>query len=730
MINVDVNVDVNPQKLLDYRLKIRQMKRFLLSMAALSMLAVQSPICNAQTWPEDPVVMEVAGEKIRQSEFMKEFMNSVGERLAANPLTPQAEKRDALREYVDLYANFRAKVVDAHNMGLDTVESLRQELAKYRNELAAPYLIDSTVLESILREAYERNHMSLHVAHIMIKVDADAKPEDTLKALEMLVKLRDRIVGGEDFYAVAVEESQRTNFKPNPRPDEGNLGYFTAFDMVYPFENAAYKLKVGEVSEPIRTRYGYHILKLIDTVHMHGRCDLAHIWIGSRDSVSGRSAINTLYKEIQDGTPFETAARQSSDKSTRDKGGMITNASLNDLPEEYLHVLSGLRDGQVSKPFFTRYGWHIVKLIRKDTLPPYEAMVPYYKQKLTRDQRGDASRKVFAANCRAKYGLVDLTKTPVEQPAAKKGAKRKAKDPVEMQASLERFYPIVPRKVALGQWNYNDSLVKDVYPLARVMGKEYTTLDLARYINTHRKSFDLLDTVYYVNMRYEEFLDSVAVACADERLEEDYPEFANVVEEYRRGLMIFSYNDKMVWGRAIKDSAGFADFYNRYSRTKRINNREDSVYFWSQRARISRFDIADSALLAPEKAVKLLVKAQKKAKGSNEMREALLKAMGKKSKGKDDVHSTLDLVERGHTAMLKDDQWAVGVYVQDKGMRTKGYSVMVVDEVLPPMLKEQMEARGYYLNEYQNELERNLCNELREKYNVKINWNVVETLAY
>ncbi|MBR4505256.1 MAG: peptidylprolyl isomerase [Bacteroidales bacterium] len=703
-------------------------KVFLLSlMGVMGAVGMLCSSVQAQTWPvDDPVVIEVNGQKIRQSEFMKEFMNSVGDKLSRNPQTPEAEKRQALREYVNLFANFRAKVVDARSMGFDTVESLRTELAKYRNELAAPYLIDSAVLENILREAYERNHRSLHVAHIINEVAPDAKPEDTLKVYNHMIELRNRIMAGEDFYAVSREEVYRRNPSPNLRQDEGNLGYFTAFDMVYPFENAAYGLKVGEVSMPVRTRYGYHLIKLHDYVELHGKCDIAHLWVGTRDSVVGQGAINAMYQSLLDGQDFDKVARQSDDRTTNENGGRIMNAALNQLPPEYLHVIAGLKAGEYSKPFHTQYGWHIVKLIRKDTLPPYEAMVPYYKQKLTRDQRGDASRKVFATNCRAKYGLVDLTKTPMEQPATKKRGKKSA-EPVKMQASLDNIYSIVPRKVAFGKWDYDDSLVKDIQPLVRVMGKEYNSLDFARYINTHREAFDLLDIVFYVNMRYEEFMDSIAVKCADERLEADYPEFAEVVEEYRRGLMIFSYNDKMVWSKAIQDSAGFADFYNRASKTKRMNNRADSVYFWNVRARITKFDIADSALLAPEKAVKILTKAQKKSTGSREMKALLEKAIGKKAKSENDVTMLLDLVEMGHTDLIGEDQWKVGVYTS---ANRKGYSVLMVDEVLPPSLKAQMEARGYYLNEYQNELERNLCDSLREKYNVKINWDVVNQIRY
>ena len=700
------------------------MKKLLLALAIFQLSTFNFQLVHAQTWPEDPVIMEVAGQKIRQSEFMKEFMTSVGDKLAKNPQTPLAEKRQALREYVDLFANFRAKVADAEALGFDTVTSLREELAKYRGELAAPYLIDSAVLEGLLREAYARNAWSLHCAHILVHVAPDASPADTLAALQRITELRNRIMAGEDFYAVASETVKDNGRPERKRPDEGNLGYFTAFDMVYPFENAAYALNIGEVSQPVRTRYGYHIIKLFDKVHMQGKVDMAHIWIGRRDSVAGRKAAYEQYERLNRGVSFDEVALQSDDHTTYANGGRMMNAGLNQLPPEYIHAIENMQPGEYSEPFHTQYGWHIVKLIRRDTLPPYEAMVPYYKQKMTRDQRGDASRKVFADKCREKYNVIDLTKTPVPQPAKKKGKKN---EPVKMQASLDSLYTIVPKNIVMGKWDYDDSLVKDIQTLVRVGDREYNTLDLARYINTHRNADREMKIPYYVNMRYEEFIDSVAVLYANSQLENENPEFAAIVDEYRRGLMIFNYNDKMIWSKAIYDTVGFTEFYDRQSKTKRMTNPADSVYFWKTRARVTVLTVRDSSLLAPAKAVKLLTKAQKKSKGSAEMRDILLKAIGKKANGSDAVRSEIDLVEQGRTPLLAADQWSNGVYVSPF---KKGYRAVVVEEVLPPCLKTRLEARGYYLNEYQNELERNLNRSLREKYNVKINYDIVDSIVY
>lgn len=696
------------------------MKKVLMTIAAVLLLAG----AGAQTWPHNPVVMEVGGQKIAKDEFMKDFMSSVGERLAAKPGVTEAEKRQTLDEYVELYATFRAKLKDAYALGFDTMPNLIEELKTYRDELAAPYLIDSATLERILHEAYDRNHYSLRAAHILIMVSPDATPEDTLKAYKRIMGLCDRIMGGEDFFAVSSEEVHRQQPEAPTRPNEGDLGYFTAFDMVYPFENAAYALKVGEVSMPVRTRFGYHIIKLLDKVEMFGKCDLAHIWLMGQDSTMRKYEINDCYNRLVDGQDFAIVARQSDDRTTNGNGGLMPNATLNNIPPEYVDVAQHLKEGEFSKPFFTQYGWHIVKMVRRDTLPPYESMVPYYKQKMTRDQRGEESRKAFTLSSMKRYGIQDLTQTPVPQP---KGKKRKKKEPVKMQASLQQLYDIVPVEATRNRWNYNDSMVTDIHPILTMPGKSYTTLDLARYISTHQRGERPLKSEYFVNMKYSDFIDSVVMVYVDSRLEKDNPELAAVVEEYRHGLMIFNYNNAMVWRKALHDTAGFADFYARESSTKRMDNPDDSVYFWKTRARVVTVNVVDSACIAPAKAAKILKKALKKNKGSLEMKDMLTEAVGKKCTAPRPVSVAPDLVEMGHQNLLSAGQWQKGVYLSPK---TKGYRAVVVEEVMPPMLKGQMEARGYYMNGFQNEVERKHNDMLNKKYNVKINYDVVKQISY
>lgn len=693
------------------------MMKKIFAIVIISLLTSHSSLSQAQ----DPVIMEVGGKKIHQTEFMHDFMQSVGDNLLKKGHVTAQEKRAALDEYVELYANFQAKLQDAAAMGLDTAPDMLRELEHYRADLAAPYLIDSALLSSILHEAYERNRYALHVAHILVRVRFDAEPEDTLAAYQRALELRQRVVGGEDFFNVAIEEARRNNPRAQVNPNEGELNYFSSFDMVYPFENAAYALRPGEVSQPVRTRFGYHIIKLLDRVEMYGKVTIQHFWLRN---AGGKKDINFVYDQLQNGVPFEKVVRQSDDESTANTGGYIRDASMSQLPQEYIKVLSGMNEGEISTPFLTRYGWHIVKLVSKDTLPPFETMIPFYKQRMARDQRGTASRKSFAASTRQKYGIVDNTVTPVEV----KGKKTKKQQPVQMKADLNEITSLLNDTVFSGYWRFRPDSIHDLRPLVSAPGKEYTAVDFGRYIRKHQKVGRAIPYDTYAKQRYEEFLDSVSIAYADSQLENEYPDFAALIDEYRKGLIIFNYNDKMIWSAAINDSTGFSDFYARESRKKSLSNPDDSIFFWRTRARTVVLNVADSLCLQPAKAVKLMRKALDRDNSSTEMQAILMKNVdSKKCQSDNPVTFTLEMLEHTHQRLLGDNQWQRGVYVVSGD---KGYRILVVQDVLAPCLKEQTEARGYYLNAWQNEVEQTLCRSLHDKYNVKIDRNAVDKIRF
>ena len=699
------------------------MKKLIRLTVYAGLLLAMPAAVHAQTG--DPVIIEVAGEKIRLSEFMEEFNANVGNQLAKKAGVTVAEKQAALEEYVELYATFRAKEYDARMRGFDTTARLRRELAHYRRDLAAPYLIDSTVLRNLLDEAYERNHYSLHAAHILVPVRPDAAPEDTLKAYNHAIELRERALGGEDFYALATEELHAFNPQARTRPNEGDLGYFTVFEMVYPFESAAYALKVGEISMPVRTQYGYHIIKLLDRVEgLYGEVTMAHIWLNSPDKERRRADIDNIYKQLLEGKSFEEMAKLSDDRTTADNGGVLSDATLSQLPPEYIHEIVDMKAGEISKPFFTQYGWHIVKMIRRDTLLPLKQIEGFYKQRMSRDPRGSESYKTFAADCRKKYGIVDCTRTAVAQPKGKRGKK---KTEPQMMASLDELISHLNDTVRTGKWEFQESDFTDTTALIITPDRRYTSLDVAQYIHRTQKDGMWLSLEFYAQKMFDEFLDSVTIKYADSQLEKEHPDFAQVVNEYRRGLMLFNYNDEMIWSKAISDTAGLAAFYATECKNKRLDNAEDSIYFYHPRARVTIINVANSNALSPAKAQKIVAKAQKKGLSSNDIKQLLTKKINRKKYPDDNIVSTeIEVVEQTRQKVLDAGQWQVGTYLTEQ---QPGYRIVVVDQVLPRTIKDLKDARGYYINAWQNEVERRLNESLRTKYNVKIHRDVVHSIS-
>lgn len=677
----------------------------------------------AQT--EDPVVFEINGKGYRQSQFLKEYLHSVGKDDASSTATA-AQKRKALEDYAQLYVNFQTKLADAYAMGYDTLADITRELGIYRKELAAPYLIDSATLQSLLREAYERNHYVLHAAHILVPCPENSSPEDTLKAYRHAMEVYAQALSAADFHTVAQQEmklQRSTDRDPLIRqkadevnPMEGDLGCFTVFDMIYAFESAAYGMEPGQVHKPVRTRYGYHIIKLFDRYKYYGKAQLAHIWISEKDP-SAQGKINSAYRQLQEGVDFGMVAKNySDDRSTANKGGVMPELPPNQLPYDYVgQVAKGLKVGECSKPFHSRFGWHIIKLLKQETMPEYESMVPYYKSRMTRGERATKPQRIFAEQCKAKYGFVDYTTTRTSK---KKSA--------PYAASLDAVRSLVTDSVFSAIFHYDSNWITDMRPLFSIGQEQFNSRDLARYIYKNKKVRRICSLDSFVVDRYNEFIEAKVLEYADSRLEADNPEFGELMEEYRHGLMIFAYNDHMVWAKALKDTVGFENFCAQVSRSFHFGDSADAVYFWNERARVHCYTVADSTLLPKKKAMAVLVKGQKKGWGSDKVHEGL----AAKVRGKDasKVLHKMEVVEKGNQQLLDQGEWAAGTYLHN--VDSGGYQILVVEQILQPELKTSNEARGYYLNAFQNYLEERNNAELRKKYNVKIYQDVLDKIEY
>lgn len=711
------------------------MRRFI----AIIAFAIASISLQAQS--NDPVIFEINGQQIRKSEFMKEFLHSIGQDPAASPTACTYEKRKALEDYVQLFVNYRVKLADAYALGMDTAADLRKELASYRTDLAAPYLIDSATMLRIIKEAYERNQYAVHASHILINLPPSATPADTLRAYKEAQEVYRRVTtGGEAFNKVAreyiekqltPEQRQRLETQPLPEGHEGDLGFFTVFDMVYPFENACYSLKEGEVSQPVRTRFGYHIIKVFDRVPYYGNITLRHIWMpNNMDKAEG--LINDAYKKIMNGMEFERVARNySSDRRTSEKGGLLGNLTMQQLPPQYIAVVghNNMQVGDVSQPFHTEYGWHIIYVERRDTIPPMEDMEHLYRQRLTRDQRDAAPRTVFVEQAKRNYHFTDYTQqygTWAKDGAFvadKKNAKKKHR-----AATLDEIIAQVNDSVFKRTWQFHSERLTNLQPLFSLEGRAYNAIDFGQYIALTQAVGPQQDIELYVKQKYQDFIASKVVELADSRLEQDNPEFRDLIAEYRHGLMIFNYNDQQIWSKSLEDTAGFEQFYRDHAQTHNIDEPADSVYFWKDRARVNIYTVADSQCIAPDKALKILTKERKKNRSAHDIRLAILEKLDRtKCKKSQPVVMRTEMIEEGDERILSRKEWRPGTYIHPEG---HGYAIIVVEQLMPPMLKTADEARGYYVNDFQNDLERRLVEQLRKKYNVKIHQEVIDEITY
>ena len=253
------------------------MKRSLVVTLALFVAA------NFSYGQKDPVLMTVGENDVTKSEFEQIFFKNYKK---------ESVSKEDLDEYMVLYKKFKLKVTEAEHLGLDTVQKFTKELNGYRNQLARPYLVDNEKFDVLIKEAYDRSLKEVRASHIMVKLSQDARPQDTLVAYKRALDIKKRLNDGLDFAELA--KGKNGSDDPSAQQNGGDLGYFTVFSMVYPFETACYTMKIGEISNPVRSRYGYHIIKKTDERDARGEIKCAHIMIKLEQ---GNEKLNQASKE-------------------------------------------------------------------------------------------------------------------------------------------------------------------------------------------------------------------------------------------------------------------------------------------------------------------------------------------------------------------------------------------------------------------------------------------------
>ncbi len=592
-----------------------------------------------------------------------------------------------LNKYLELFLGYKLKVEKAYKLGLQNESKYQNELKSYRTQLAKNYLNDSKVTNALVEEAYDRIKNEVRASHLLILVDEAASPADTLKAYNKILDLKKRIDNGEDFGTIAAANSE----DPSAKENLGDLGYFSAFRMVYPFESAAYKTPVGKVSKPFRTRFGYHILKVTNKRENQGEVTVAHIMILKPSSkeesleVKAKQTINDVYKKIQQGENFEALANQfSEDKSSAVKGGLLQRFGSGQLTSlEFEKIAFSLKDkNEISQPFESQFGWHIVKLIEKHPVQTIEELRYELENKIRRDERSMLITNSLAKKARDKY-------TVVKNNATISKVRALVTDDFYTQ-KLE-----IPENVKFANEDVA-TINKDRKLLAK---------DFINYILSQQKSnIKTKPVTKLVDELFEKWSDEKLIEYYDDNLENEFIEFKFVMDEYRDGLLLFDLMEKEIWNKAKTDSIGLASFYEK--------NKND--YRWKK-----RFDV-DLLSSTDEKILKQAQSYLKKGKSLDYIKEKLNKeekvnVMIKSGLFEEDydVLSEFKIEEKGVTKIVSKGEY---------------FFVAKVNEVKPAEPKTISECKGKLVSDYQQYLESNWVDDLKKEFSVTINKEVFEKI--
>jgi peptidyl-prolyl cis-trans isomerase SurA len=558
-------------------------------------------------------------------------------------------------------------------------------LAGYRKQLAQPYLTDKDVNEKLLQETYNRLQEDIHAAHILVKVAEGALPKDTITAYNKIMEYRKRILKGEDFAVVARESA--ANGDPSAKENGGDLGYFTALQMVYPFESMAFNTKVGEVSMPVRTRYGYHIIKVIDRRKAQGEVMVSHIMVKTapnmtkEDSLNAFTKITEIHNKLKAGASFEELAQQfSDDKASAKKGGELPWFGTGKMPLEFEKTAFSITNkGDVSSPIKTKYGWHVIKLNDKRGLASFEDMKNELKGKVTKDSRAQAGRA----------SLINKVKT-----------ENKFKENLKMR---DEFYKVVDTTLLNGQWD-GSKAAKMNKVMFNVGDKAFTQTDFTNYIKSHQSKRPKTDLPMVINQLYKQFVDESVIAYEESRLDQKYPEFKALMQEYRDGILLFELTDQKVWSKAVKDTTGSKEFYEK----------NKTSYMWEERAEASVYTCADDKVA---KQVRGLLKKKKSEKD-------IISEVNKNSQLNLQVETKL--FNKGENEFV-DKNWNPGIS-QDIKSKDNKTVIVVVNKLLKPEPKSYQDAKGMVTADYQNFLEKEWLETLKKKYPVTIDKNVLATV--
>lgn len=595
--------------------------------------------------------------------------------------------KKSIEEYLDLYINFKLKVQKAHDMQLDTIPALKAELAGYRKQLANSYLIDKSITEKLIKEAYEHVKQDVDISHLLISIKPNPTPADTLAAYEKVMSAKKRIEGGYDFNELA----KGVSADPSAKSNGGHIGYVTALfpKGLYALEKAAYAAPIGKLVGPIRTDAGYHLLICHGRRPARGEMEAAHILIrevkGKPDAA--KEEIDKIYAKLEAGTPFETLATQfSQDKRTAKNKGYIGFFGINRYEPSFEQAAFDIpTDGAYSKPIKTSVGWHIIKRISKKEIQPYNIEKSRLSAKIKKDPRFEMAKTAMLNRIKRENHFE-------EHPEVLNDFKTK----------LDRTFLTYKWKAS------NDGATKTLFRIGNKV--QYSLADFEKFLEkASRKRMRMADTNMAVDKLYDEYVDGELLKYEEQHLSEKYPEFRALMREYEEGILLFEATKQIVWDYASKDTVGLQKFFETKIKGK---------YQWDERAVTEVYTI-------PKQFKKEAIDIRDYAR-THSMKEVMDHFNTDKETK---VLAKEEQFERFRNSDLKSLKWEKGIItdpIASKDFKTvKFYKIL---DIIPAGPKKLSEARGYIVADYQEELEKRWVASLKDEYKVKVKKSVVKSL--
>ena len=576
---------------------------------------------------------------------------------------PEEFTKEKIEEYLDLFIKYKLKVEEAFVRGMDTTAKFRKEYETYREELLKPYMPDSNVIDSLVRLTYERLKEEINASHILIQLAADASPADTLKAYQRITELRKRALAGEDFAMLAANHSE----EPRAEETKGNLGFFTAMQMVFPFEQAAYSTPVGKVSEPVRTQFGYHILKVLDRRPSRGEVEVSHIMIRTPEGAEDAAARNTIfdiYDKLQKGMDWDELAREySEDPNSKDKGGRLRPFGVGAMAAvpEFQEMAFALREpGDISDPVRTQYGWHIIRLESRIPLPTFKELQPSLTQRVSRDERVKISRDALRRRMRKEFNYTE-------------------------NASVKEKLVAVGDNILNGEASTAEAMKNEV--LFTMQARPYRVSDFLSFVteqrSIQRRSANSIDDLLSA------YIDRVQMQLLEQKVMKESPDYKWLLKEYYEGILLFEIMESEVWNKAMEDTAGQRNYFNKhpgkYTAAERMVGK-----------------IYTASAKQPMEELKRMIEE------GEDVNDFLVKHRIKEDSG---------AFEQKERAVFSQIGWAPGVYLTAQNGLNQ---LIFIEKILPPGPQTFEEARASVISDYQTFLEDSWITELKRKFEVKV----------